>query len=76
METDDLDTLFALPLSEQAYSQLQNLQLELSSVPYNDDQEDRWGVHMGFQYLFLSEVLCFFLQKYDHFPLLYLALEV
>ena len=41
-ETEDLDTLFTLPLSEQAFNELQDLQLELHSVPYDDAQIDSW----------------------------------
>ena len=42
METEDVDTLFFLPLSEQAYNQLHTLQTDLASVPYNINDFDRW----------------------------------
>jgi hypothetical protein len=42
MEVDDLDTLFNLPLSEQAYTQLQDLQIDLNTMPHNVDQTDTW----------------------------------
>ena len=42
MEVDDLDTLFNRPLSQQAYTQLQDLQIDLTTMPYNVDQTDTW----------------------------------
>ena len=50
IEADDLYSLFTLPLSEQAYNQLQNLHLDLLSVPYNEAQEDRWVFMWGPDY--------------------------
>ena len=47
METEDLDSLVFLPLSEQAYSQLHTLQTDLVSVPYNFEDLDRWTFMWG-----------------------------
>jgi len=47
LETEVLDTLFALPLSEEAYIQFQDLQAELLSIPYEEEQVDRWVLMWG-----------------------------
>ena len=47
MEVHDLASLFALPLSEQAHDELQAMQNELLSVPFDDDQKDIWTLTWG-----------------------------
>ena len=47
MEVHDLASLFALPLSEQAHDELQAMQNELLSVPFDDDQKDIWTFMWG-----------------------------
>ena len=47
MITEDLNTLFALPLSEQAYVQFQNLQAELLTITYEKGRADSWSFLWG-----------------------------
>ena len=47
MEAEDLASLFALPLSEQAHIELQDLQNELLSVPFVDGLKDVWTLMWG-----------------------------
>ena len=47
MQTEDLNTLFILPLSEQAYVQFQHLQQDLLLVPYEEERTDRWSFMWG-----------------------------
>ena len=49
MEAEDLDSLFALPLSVQAHAELQDLQNELLLVPFDDGQRDVWKLMWGAQ---------------------------
>jgi len=49
MNTVDLNTLFSLPLSEQAYVQLQNLQAELITISYEEGRADSWSFLWGSQ---------------------------
>jgi len=54
METEDLDSLFFVPLSEQAFSQLHTLQTDVVSVPYNFEDLDRWTFTWG-SYVYSSQ---------------------
>jgi len=42
MEAVDLDSLFLLPLSQQAFEELETLQAQLQDIPYDEDAVDRW----------------------------------
>ena len=42
MQADDLDSLFLLPLSQQALEELEELQNQLQDIPYDDDATDKW----------------------------------
>jgi len=42
MEAVDLDSLFLLPLSQQAFEELETLQAQLQDIPYDEDVVDRW----------------------------------
>jgi hypothetical protein len=42
MEAHDLDTLFFLPLSREAFAKLQDLQLLLQSFAFDRDSYDSW----------------------------------
>lgn len=43
INAEDLETLFSLPLSQEAFSELQQLQLYLQDVPYNASMGDQWS---------------------------------
>ena len=47
MQADDLDSLFLLPLSQQALEELQN---QLQDIPYDDDAIDKWVPILGNTY--------------------------
>jgi len=40
MEAIDLDSLFLLPLSQQAFEELETLQAQLQDIPYDEDAVD------------------------------------
>ena len=40
MEAVDLDSLFLLPLSQQAFEELETLQAQLQDIPYDEDAVD------------------------------------
>jgi hypothetical protein len=50
MQAEDLDTLFMLPLSEQALDELENPQAQLQDFPYDQDSEDQWTPIWGNRY--------------------------
>jgi len=43
MQTQDLDTLFILPLSQQDLEELDDLQNHLQVLPYAADSQDQWS---------------------------------
>lgn len=47
--TPNLATLFMLPLSQQAYNKLQNLQRQLLMVPFDTQAIDQWSSIWGNQ---------------------------
>jgi len=56
MQADDLDSLFLLPLSQQALEELEELQNQLQDIPYDDDATDKWVPIWG-QRLYFAMVL-------------------
>ena len=50
MEAVDLDNIFFLPLSQQALEEMENLKLELQTVPYEEDTYDQWKPFQGTGY--------------------------
>ena len=50
MEATDLDTIFILPLSQQAMEELDHLQIELQNVPYDENAKDQWQRLWGNDY--------------------------
>ena len=42
MQATDLDELFFLPLSQQAFEEYEVLQLHLQNLPYDADAKDCW----------------------------------
>lgn len=42
MQAEDLDSLFRLPLSQQALLELEELQMQLQQIPYDADEVDIW----------------------------------
>jgi hypothetical protein len=42
MQAEDLDSLFFLPLSHQAFQEFEILQAQLQMLPYDDTATDRW----------------------------------
>lgn len=50
MQAEDMDELFLLPLSQQAFEELKNLQAHLQTLPYNMNNEDRWIPKWGNTY--------------------------
>jgi hypothetical protein len=50
MQAEDLDTLFMLPLSEQALDELENLQAQLQDFPYDQESDDQWTPIWGNRY--------------------------
>jgi hypothetical protein len=50
MQADDLDSLFFLPLSQQAFQEFENLQARLQLIPYDDTATDRWVPTWGSKY--------------------------
>jgi hypothetical protein len=43
MQEEDLDTLFMLPLSHQAFKELESLQAHLQVLQYDENSQDRWA---------------------------------
>jgi hypothetical protein len=50
MQAEDLESLFLLPLSQQAFEELENLQAQLQDLPYDVDAADRWTPIWGNHY--------------------------
>jgi hypothetical protein len=50
MQAEDLDTIFFLPLSDQALQELGALQEQLQSLTYDHDSADRWIPIWGSRY--------------------------
>jgi hypothetical protein len=50
MQADDLDSLFILPLSAEALHELDNLQAQLQTMPYDDENVDSWVPVWGSKY--------------------------
>ena len=50
MQAEDLDTIFFLPLSDQALQELESLQEQLQSLTYDHDSADRWIPIWGSRY--------------------------
>jgi len=50
MEADDLDTIFFLPLSQQACEELEMLQAHLEDQPYDEEAADHWVPTWGNTY--------------------------
>jgi hypothetical protein len=50
MQTEDLDSLFVLPLSQQALEDLQHLQAHLQGIPYDKHSQDCWKPIWGNDY--------------------------
>ena len=50
MEATELDTIFILPLSQQAMEELDQLQNELQNVPYDENAKDQWQPLWGNEY--------------------------
>jgi hypothetical protein len=50
MQAEDLDTIFFLPLSTEAFDDLQNLQVQLQNMSYDDSNSDRWLPIWGSRY--------------------------
>jgi hypothetical protein len=50
MQADDLETLFILPLSQQAFDELDSLQEQLQNISYDDSCKDRWTPTWGPSY--------------------------
>jgi hypothetical protein len=42
IQAEDLDSIFFLPLSVEAYDELQLLQAQLSAIQYDEDGTDTW----------------------------------
>jgi hypothetical protein len=50
MQAEDLDTLFMLPLSEEALGELETLQEHLQEIDYDQDATDKWVPMWGNNY--------------------------
>jgi len=50
MQAEDLDTLFFLPLSQQALEELEQLQNHLQDIPYDEHSRNRWTPTWGNSY--------------------------
>lgn len=50
MQAEDLDTLFFLPLSDQAWEELESLQMHLQNLPYDQNSSDKWTPVWGNKY--------------------------
>jgi len=50
MQAEDLDTLFLLPLSQQAFEEMENLQAQLQALPYDEHSPDQWTPKWGSKY--------------------------
>jgi hypothetical protein len=50
IQAEDLDSIFFLPLSVEAYDELQLLQAQLSAIQYDEDGTDTWEPIWGGRY--------------------------
>jgi retron-type reverse transcriptase len=50
MQAEDLDSLFMLPFSEEAFSEFENLQMQLGSIEYDQEGVDTWKPIWGDTY--------------------------
>ena len=50
MQAEDLDSLFFLPLSQQAFQEFEDLQARLQLIPYDDTAIDQWVPIWGNKY--------------------------
>jgi hypothetical protein len=50
MNAQNLDDIFLLPLSQQAYEEFQHLQTRLQNLPYDDSTMDHWTPVWGSRY--------------------------
>ena len=50
MQAEDLDSIFFLPLSQQALQELEDLQAQLQVLPYNEEAKDIWVPAWGARY--------------------------
>jgi hypothetical protein len=50
IQSDDLDSIFVLPLSQDAFGELDQLQEKLQELEYDEDSIDRWFPIWGQQY--------------------------
>ena len=55
IQSEDLDSIFVLPLSEDAFGELDKLQEKLQELEYDEDSNDRWFPIWGhFQEILLT----------------------
>lgn len=73
MQAEDLDSLFLLPLSQQAMEELEILQTQLQAVPYEEDSYDHWTAVWGNTYTppSGSTLISLVTWKYSPFPIRY-----
>jgi hypothetical protein len=50
MQAEDLDSIFFLPLSQQALQELEDLQAQLQVLPYDENAKDNWVPTWGTRY--------------------------
>jgi len=50
MQAEDLDDLFILPLSAKAFEELESLQAQLQTMPYDDSNANSWAPIWGNKY--------------------------
>ena len=50
MQVQNLDDIFFLPLSQQAYDEFQLLQSRLENLPYDDNTTNKWALIWGNKY--------------------------
>ena len=57
MLSDDLDTIFNLPISEPAFTELLDLQQHIQSVAFDHNSKEQWIFFMGKSGLFIQALL-------------------
>ena len=50
VQADDLDTIFFLPLSQEAMDELIQVQLMVENIPYDESSNDTWHTGWGVIY--------------------------
>jgi hypothetical protein len=50
MQTEDLDSIFMLPLSQQAFDEFQQLQVEIQEFHFEEHEKDSWHPTWGDNY--------------------------